>query len=104
MIGYLALLLTKLLLASPTSHDIILPLLPGETKMEKLEHLRSSLSELGGLQRMVRSKLDDLDGEDRGDEELLGIDSSESLEADRGVLQSAIDGLDDLIMSSRPVR
>ncbi|KAK4690015.1 hypothetical protein P7C73_g86, partial [Tremellales sp. Uapishka_1] len=87
MIGYLALLLSKLLVNSSAASDIILPLLPGTDRNLKLKGLLSSLSELNGLQTLVHRKLRDMVGDDEVDKDESEVD----------VLERAIEELKGLI-------
>ena len=99
MTGYLALLLTKILIRAPLSHDFILPLLPGSTREDKLEGVLTSLKELNGLQSIVQRKLRDMESEktltERVDEE--PVVGSESVNQEDDLLYSAMAELRSLI-------
>ncbi|KAK8864521.1 hypothetical protein IAR55_001771 [Kwoniella newhampshirensis] len=58
--GYLALLLSKLLAATPTLNEDVLRPLPGFTQKDKLDGLLSSLRELNNLQSIMQKSIKNL--------------------------------------------
>ncbi len=115
MTGYLALLLSKLMIASPSTQTLLASKLPGLTEQEKIKGLITSLKELTELQSVVHRKLGDMargledtsavehvgDGVDAGiatnGEGLDIVTGREVLEKDGDVLEKALEDLRDLI-------
>ncbi|KAL7421895.1 hypothetical protein Q5752_003667 [Cryptotrichosporon argae] len=92
--GYLAFLLSLLVVGSPAAADDIVSGLPGHSRTECLEALYTTLSELDGIDTLARSKLRRLERGD-GEDDHEGGDVSDEGETEN-VLAAATKALRDI--------
>lgn len=99
MNGYVALLLSRLLISTTASHDQIIPRLSGSGREQKLEGLLASLSELNGLQSVVQRKLGEMYsiGPPEG-ENMVEVFGSDLIGKEQDFLECTMDELRSLLV------
>lgn len=92
--AYLALLLAQLAIHDSTCRQVVLAALPGSDNSEKITHLIEVLSDLGGLQMLLQTRLGRAVGDLEDDAALPPVQDEEQ---EQGAVRTVIQGLRDLL-------